>query len=194
MYEVTFDLLNAGLCVVEPAIAPAEPTFMDDRDDTIVVSVIAADDKPEQRYPTGSRRSIVGHQPYDMYSPRTTFLQLGTTQAHRSTIKASCLVKMTKAERLVATTTSDITCNMIDNTMHKFKDKGVGIPDDTIQFKTRIAKVWTKGSRCSLERVDATARNEYLDSNGPDKAHKRRKDAGNLSFLFLKEKQTGTIK
>ncbi len=53
----------------------------------------------------------------------------------------------------------------------------MGTTNDTIQFKTGIAKVWTKGSRCSREKVNATARNGYLDSNGPNEAHKRGKDA-----------------
>jgi hypothetical protein len=60
--------------------------------------------------------------------------------------------------------------------MVREQDKGVGIPNDTIQLRTRIAKVWTKGSRCSREIVNATARNGYLDSNQPDKARKRGKD------------------
>jgi hypothetical protein len=115
VYEVTFDLPNAGLGVVESAIAPAEPTFWDDRDNTVVVPVVTADDKPEQCYPTRLRRSVIRHQHYDTYAPRTTFLQLGTTRAHRSVIEASRLMKMTKAEQLLAMTTSDVTCNMIDN-------------------------------------------------------------------------------
>ena len=61
--------------------------------------------------------------------------------------------------------------------MVRGQDKGVETPNDTIQFKTRIAKVWTNRSRCSRERVNATACNGYLDSTGSDKAHERGKDA-----------------
>jgi hypothetical protein len=79
VYDLTFDLPDAGLGVVEPNIPPAEPTLRDDQDNTVVVPVAAADDEPEQRYPTRPRRSVIGHQPYDTYAPRMTFLQLGTT-------------------------------------------------------------------------------------------------------------------
>jgi hypothetical protein len=79
MYELTFNLPDAGLCVTEPNIPPAEPTLGDDQDNTVVALVVAADNKPEQRYPTHLRRSVIGHQPYDTFAPRTTFLQLGTT-------------------------------------------------------------------------------------------------------------------
>jgi hypothetical protein len=37
---------------------------------------------PTQHYPLQSQRSAVGHQPYDNYAPRMTFLQLGEAQAH----------------------------------------------------------------------------------------------------------------
>jgi hypothetical protein len=97
--------------------------------------VAAADNKPEQRYPTRLRRSVIGHQPYNTYAPRITFLQLGMTQAHRSVIKASRLVKVTKAEQLLATTTSDVTCDMIDDTVHKFDPKLTTRSEDKI-------KVW----------------------------------------------------
>ncbi len=98
VYELTFDLPDAGLGVVESNIPPAEPTLGDDQDDTVEAPVVAADDKPERRYPTQSRRNVIGHQPYNTYAPRTAFLQLGTTQAHRSVIEASRLINMTKAE------------------------------------------------------------------------------------------------
>ena len=98
VYELIFDLPKAGLCAVEPNIPPADPTLGDDQDNMVVAPVAAADDKPEQRYPTQLHRSVIGYQPYDTYAPRTTFLQLGMTQAHRSVFKASRLIKMTKAK------------------------------------------------------------------------------------------------
>ena len=52
MYELTFDLPDAGLGVVEPNIPPAEPTLGDDQDNMVVAPVAAAYNKPEQRYPT----------------------------------------------------------------------------------------------------------------------------------------------
>jgi hypothetical protein len=97
--------------------------------------VAAADNKPEQGYPTQLRRSVIGHQPYNTYAPRTTFLQLGTTQAHRSVIKASRLIKMAKTEQLLATKTSEATCDMIDDAVHKFN------PNLTTWSEDKI-KVW----------------------------------------------------
>jgi hypothetical protein len=52
VYELTFDLPNAGLGVVESNVLPAEPTLGDDQDDMVVAPIAAADDKPEQCYPT----------------------------------------------------------------------------------------------------------------------------------------------
>ncbi len=73
MYEVTFNFPNARLGVVESAIVPAEPTFGDDQDNMVMGPVTAADNKPERRYPKQMCRSVIGHQPYDMYVPRTIF-------------------------------------------------------------------------------------------------------------------------
>ncbi len=199
-YELTFDLPNAGLGIVESNIPPAEPTLGDDQDNTVVAPVVAAEDKPEQRYPTRLRRSVIGHQPYDTYAPRTTFLQLGTTQAHRSVIKASRLVKMTKAERLLATTTSDATCDMIDNGVHEFDPELTIRSEDKIKvfeylmIKTRIAKVWTKGSRCSHERANGSHVMDTWTAMDPTKLTREERMQALLSLLFLKEKRTGKIK
>jgi hypothetical protein len=57
-----------------------------------------------QLYPAQACRSVIGNQPYDTYAPRTTFLQLGPAQAHRSVLEANRLARMTKEEQLLATT------------------------------------------------------------------------------------------
>ncbi len=57
------------------------------------------------------------------------------TQAHRSVIEATHLIKMTKAERLLATTTSGTTCDMMDDAVHKFD------PQLTTRSEEKI-KVW----------------------------------------------------
>ena len=60
---------------------------------------MGADDEADgRRYLTRARKSTVGNQPYDTYAPRTTFLQLGTVQAHRSVLEANSLARMTKEE------------------------------------------------------------------------------------------------
>ena len=45
-------------------------------------------------------------------APRTTFLQLGTAQAHRIVLEANRLARMTKEERLLTTTTTNPTTLM----------------------------------------------------------------------------------
>ena len=54
-----------------------------------------------------------------MYTPRTTFLQLGTVQAHRSVLEANRLARMTKEERLMATTMTTTSESFVDDTTHR---------------------------------------------------------------------------
>ncbi len=128
---------------MEPAIAPAELTFGGDQDDMIVVPVVSADNKPEQHCPTQLRKSVAGHHLYNTYAPRTAFLQLGTMHLHRSAIKASCLMKMTKAEQLLAMATSDVTCDMIDNVMQKFDPKLTTQSEDKIKMWGYLMTQWS---------------------------------------------------
>jgi hypothetical protein len=76
VYEITFDLPDAGLPVVDEGAQLA-----DNRDNTINTPVVPKDDMANvggQCYPTRACRSVVGNQPYDTYAPRMAFLQLGT--------------------------------------------------------------------------------------------------------------------
>jgi hypothetical protein len=104
VYEITFDLPDAGLeggnVVPNDAPAPhpdgANPMF-DMANKTVEVTT-------NQRYLDRSRRSVVGHQPYDTYAPRMSFLQMGEVRAHRSVFDATKYAGMTKQERIHATT------------------------------------------------------------------------------------------
>ena len=102
VYELTFNLPDAGLNGNDTE----NMSDMGDsrQDDTSAVVMGTKDEATGQRYPTRTRRSAVGNQPYDTYAPRTTFLQLGTVRAHRSVLEASRLARMTKEEQLLATT------------------------------------------------------------------------------------------
>jgi hypothetical protein len=51
---------------------------------------------------------VIGNQPYNRYSPRTTFFQLREVQAHRSVLEESKYVGMTQEKRMHATSGSDI--------------------------------------------------------------------------------------
>ena len=83
VYNITVDLPDAGLiggnalpANVPPPPAPGE-TNLDMADDTVEFLTDTTDIPTNRRYPLRYRRSAVGHQPYDTYAPRTTFLQLG---------------------------------------------------------------------------------------------------------------------
>ena len=109
VYELTFDLPNAGL--QQPATALGDAVVIEPD-----VPPPPGGEAGERRYPLPSCRSVVGHQLYGQYAPQMTFLQLGEVQAHRSVVKANRLARMTKEERLMATTTHNILASdMIDD-------------------------------------------------------------------------------
>ncbi len=57
---------------------PDDGIILDYNDATDLLDVAIADgDTTTNCYPTGSCRSVVGNQPYDAYTPRVQFLQLG---------------------------------------------------------------------------------------------------------------------
>jgi hypothetical protein len=63
-------------------------------DDTLIAAVPGADNKAAavgRHYPSRACRSVIGNQPYDTYTPRTSFLQLGMVRAHRSVLEANRL-------------------------------------------------------------------------------------------------------
>ncbi len=76
VYELTFDLPDAGLGVVAGADDTSD-MGSDRCEDVSTVVMGADDDTAGRRYPTRTCRSIVGNQPYNTYVPRMTFLQLG---------------------------------------------------------------------------------------------------------------------
>jgi hypothetical protein len=87
-----------------------------------------------QCYPDPSRRSVVGHQPYDTYAPRMSFLQMGEMRAHRSVLDATKYAGMTKQEQIHATTWSETTF-AIDDTKHTINPELVTESEDEM-------KVW----------------------------------------------------
>jgi hypothetical protein len=131
VYKITFDLPDAGL--EPPEGVTAIPLG---GDDIPIPPPIPDEPVKTRRFPTQSRRSAVGHQPYDEYAPRMTFFQLREAQAHRSVLEASRLARMSKEERFLATTTiNSIELDMIDNVEHKFNPQLTMTPEDEV-------KVW----------------------------------------------------
>jgi hypothetical protein len=120
IYKLTFNLPDAGLA---PPIAPDGMAVVPhDMPDMHAFEPNPAEDtKPatKRQYPLQSCRSAIDHQPCDKYAPRTAFLQLGETRAHRSVIKASKLVRMMKEEHIMATTASNaLGTDMVDDMTH----------------------------------------------------------------------------
>ncbi len=132
MYEVTLKLPDARLVPIAKKIAVLlgndreDDNFAvplgDDRDNTLVAPIVVDDidavqDALAPRYPTQARRSAIGGQPYDDFSPRLAFLQLGTTRAHSNVLEGAKSARMSKEKRMLATTSSNAT-PIIDNTIH----------------------------------------------------------------------------
>ncbi len=119
MYKVTFELPDAGLVPIAKNFAVPlgddrdDDNFAvplgDDRDNTLVAPIVvdnidAVQDAPAPRYPTRARRSAIGGQPYDNFSPCLAFLQLGSTRAHSNVLKGAKSAQMSKEKRMLATT------------------------------------------------------------------------------------------
>ena len=81
VYEIIAELPDTGLL---PGLVPDVPneSIAPPNNDPIPAT------SPRQ-YPTRSRRSVVGNQPYNTYAPRMQFWQLGEVQAHRSALSAA---------------------------------------------------------------------------------------------------------
>ncbi len=106
VYEITFDLPDAGLAPGQNTIPAGADKFGSHTHLRIEPSHHAS---PEQRqYPQQSCRSVVGHEPYDLYAPRIAFLQQREIRACRSVLDAAELTQMSKEEKMHATTSSQM--------------------------------------------------------------------------------------
>ena len=85
VYEIIVELPDAGLL---PGLVPDVPNEVAGAPD-VPIDPPPGIDTTSRRYPTRSRRSVVGNQPYNTYAPRMQFLQLGEVQAHRSALLAA---------------------------------------------------------------------------------------------------------
>ncbi len=87
MYEITFDLRDAGLAPGQNTIPAGADEFGSNTHLSIKLLHHAS---PEQRqYPQGSCRSVVRHGPYDSYAPQIAFLQQREIRACRSGLDAA---------------------------------------------------------------------------------------------------------
>jgi hypothetical protein len=203
MYEITFDLPDAGLAPGQNTIPAGADNFDSDTHSSIKSLHHAS---PEQRqYPQQSCRSVVGHEPYDSYTPQIAFLQQGEIRACRSGLDAAELTRMLQEERMHATTSSQMDLEPeVDCTQH--------IADPELMTKSEDKmKVWgyfmtqynlKPGLRKFGERGTTAARDELTQLHimdtwkamGPSKISREERMKALSSLLFLKEKRTGTVK
>jgi hypothetical protein len=98
VYELTFDLPDAEL---GPTQGNQTMILGEDRNDNTPITI---GNQPYNAPLNLPAREPVAHRTRAR-APHTTFLQLGMAQAHRSFLEANKLARMTKEERLLATTT-----------------------------------------------------------------------------------------
>jgi hypothetical protein len=204
VYELTFDLPDAGLQAMN---GDAAVVLGDDRNDNtaavIPVDTTAQGATDGQRYLTRARRSEGGIQPYDTYAPRTTFLQLGTVRAHRSVLEANRLTRMTKEERLLATTTTtlepfvDDATHRVDQAMYTTSEEELGVMAYLLtqyNLKPGLRKFGTRGEKAALKEMTQLHIMDTWTPMDAGKLSREQRMRALSSLLFLKEKRTGDIK
>jgi len=202
VYEITFNVPDEGLL---------QMPLGEDRDDTSI-PVIALDNNEThdgiqdvRHYLTRARRSVVGNQPYDTYTPRTTFLQLGEVRAHRnrSVLKASSLTRMTREERLLATTTLPMEPT-IDDTMHKIDPELCTTSQEEMMvwgclmtqynLKPGLRKFGARGVSTAVKELTQLHIMDTWMPLGVSKISREQRMHALSSLMFLKEKHAGDIK
>jgi len=204
VYEITLDIPDAGLL---PADDDPGESLGDESDDTLIEAVPGANDKAAavgRRYPSRARRSVIGNQLYDTYAPRTTFLQLGTVRAHRSVLEANRLARMTKEERLMATTMTTTSKSFVDDTTHRVDREMCTRSEDELGVMAYLMTQYNLkpglqkfGSRRQTAAVKELTQLHIMDTWTPiaaDKLSREQRMRALSLLLFLKEKWTGDIK
>ncbi len=204
MYEITFDMPDAGLggANVVPADHGAPPggpaADANVRDlATETVDFLTETDNTTRRYPTRLCRSV------NRYSPQTTFLQLGEVRVHRSVVDTRKYTKATRAERMHATTWTGTTTKQ-DDTDHIVDEQLVTESKDELKVWAYIMTQYNLkpdlrkfGARGTMAVVDELTQLHIMDTWTAMDLSKisREKRMHALSSLpFLKEKRTGKIK
>jgi hypothetical protein len=206
VYKITFDLPDTGL----PAQCQSQLQMPlgNDRDDTTITPIVPVDtdapDAPSQCYPTQARRSAVGSQPYNQFSPRVAFLQLGTTQVQGCITEASRHIKMPKGEQILGTTSSSLVKPLIDDTIHRADDAMTTTLEDELKvwgylmtqynLKPGLRKF---GNKEEMAAVNKLTQLHVMDMWRPmyaDKLSREQQMQALSLLLFLKEKRSRDIK
>ena len=203
MYKITFDPQDAGLS------APAYALPLgDNRNNTIIPPIIPDNtDIPvgdSSHYPTQACRSAVGNQPYDQFSSRVSFLQLGQSRAHGNVMEATQLLQMTKEEQMLFTTSSNSPEPLIDNTIHRVHKTLITTSENELKvwgyvmtqyiLKPGLREFGNRGQKAAVRELMQL---HVMDTWTPmhvDKLSQEQRIRALSSLLFLKEKRTGDIK
>jgi hypothetical protein len=111
---------------------------------------------------------------------------------------------MTKAEQLLAMTVSDIMCDMIDNAMHKLDPELITGSEDELKvwgylmmqynLKPGLQKFRQRGADAAVKELMQLHVMDTWTAMDLTKLTREDRMQALSSLLFLKEKQTGTIK
>ena len=146
----------------------------------------------------------MGNQPYNTYTPRMQFVQLGEVRAHRSVLAAITNETKTtpsKGKQLYATTS---TIAEIDSTEHAIDAELTTNSEDEMavwgylmtqyNLKPGLCKFGKRGTKAAVSELTQL---HIIDTWAVmDPGHLTREDKAKAlsSLLFLKEKQCGKIK
>jgi hypothetical protein len=168
VYELTFDLPDAGL---GPTQGNQTMILGEDRNDNTPITIAEDTDSPSdgRRSPTQACRSAAGNQPYDAplnlparepVAHRTRARAPHTT--HRSVLEANKLARMTKEERLLATTTTtsgpfvDDVTHRVDRVMFTTSEEELGVMAYILMqynLKPGLSKFGTRGEKAALKEM-----------------------------------------
>jgi hypothetical protein len=202
VYEITFDLPDAGLAPGQNAVPAGAGKF----GSKTHFSIASLHESPEQRqYPQRSCRSVVGHEPYDSYAPRITFLQQGEVRARRSVFHTMEFMQMSKEERMHATTSLQINLEPeVNCTQHitdpelvtesKDEMKVWGYLMTQYNLKLGLRKFGDQGATATRDELTQLHIMDTWKAIDPSKILMEERMKVLLSLLFLKEKRMRKVK
>jgi hypothetical protein len=205
VYEITFDLPDAGLAGANvfqddaPPPPAGEASILDMADKTVEILTDTDAVTMNWHYPLQSRRSAVGHQLYDTYAPRMTFLQLGEMRTHRSVSDTTQYVGITREERAHATTWLEM-ARPVDDTEHTSDPELVTDLEDEMKvwgylmtqynLKPGLRKFEDKGTKAAMDELTQLHIMDTWTAMDPSKITQEDRMQALSLLLFLKEKRT----
>ncbi len=161
--KITFDLLDAGLTGgMVPQDAAAHEAVAVNNMGNATGDVFTNDGTDTRCYPSRICRNVVGHQPYDTYAPRTTFLQLGEVHARRSVLDTKQFWGTKREDKVHATMCTRMDPG-IDNTVHAMEPALVTESEDEMKvwgyimtqynLKPGLQKIGARGATTAIAKL-----------------------------------------